>query len=307
VKSLIYIYEKNKQELRKKLTSAATEPREVVKILQSKIIDFLDINGEYAGHLNPAQTRIASALLLSLSMSLNSLLTVEQVYFPDLEDSHSSSSNVQLSNIVKLVAPLSGGVVTGSTIFLLSGTFQFVLPLALIAIFGTALGGFVAEKIFMPSEEEQIETDSNANVHLKVDIDKLLIAFEQQLYEIDRDIVMMYENQKPQKEPSKPHLTDLDDILGFFHKFIGDANWEKDQLPEFTRSRLNDAERLLRRYGIQVKFYSEDIQLPEELDVDETFGFEKSVILKIDEPVTQYPAFLNEEGKVLISGLVLTP
>lgn len=306
MKSLVDTYEESKGDLRKRLGSVLNDPREVVKILQSKIIEFLHIDGEYVGNLNPSQTRIASALLMSLSISLNTLLTIEQVHFPDLEKSPYSESNMQLSNAAKIAAPLSGGVLTAVGTTFLLGSYQFVLPLALIAMFGTALGGFVVEKFLVSSEKEQIETDPIAHNYLKVDIDKLLIEFEKQLRDIDRYVAIIYDSQKPQKEVSKPHLTDFSDILEFFQKFIGDANSEKDKLPEFTKCRFSELESLLRQYGIETKFYSNDIRFSSEIDIDDVFDFEKSVISKIEEPVTQYPAFL-QEGKVIIRGRVLQP
>jgi hypothetical protein len=309
MKNLVDTYEESKRDLRKKLASVANDPREVVKILQAKIIEFLHIDGEYVGNLNPSQTRIATALLMlmSMSISLNTLLTVEQVHFPDLEKSPRSESNTQLSNVARIAAPLSGGFLTAVGTTVLLGSYQFVFPIVLIGMVGTALGGFVAEKFLVTSEKEQIETDSNAHEYLKkVDIDKLLIEFEKQLRNIDRDVASIYDSQKPQKEVSKPHLTDLSDILEFFQKFIGDANSEKDKLPEFTKCRFSELESLLRQYGIETKFYSNDIRFSSGLDIEEVFDFEKSVISKIEEPVTLYPAFLKD-GKVLISGRVMQP
>lgn len=312
MKKLVDFYQEDKELLRSQLEEVAHDPQKVVDVVQAEIDKLTDIDGDYVGQLNQSQTRVALAFLFVLKLSLNNALTVEQAPQPSSKTDNDVTDSEHQKDIQQYITSLVTGVASGSAVGVSAialgiGT-PAIPPLIAMTVLGTTFVSFLNNQLWDKHQENENQSENQSQIQptLKVDIDRLLLQIEQQLAQIDRD-VSNYDFSSPPPPPPKFQLTDLTDVLDFFHGFIGDGNYEKSKLPKFTASRINQAINILRRNGIDVKFYNKnEEQLPPDVELHDLFEFEKSIYPDATEYINLRPALIKDK-EVIRVGRVVEP
>ncbi|NEQ78193.1 MAG: hypothetical protein F6K23_37505 [Okeania sp. SIO2C9] len=314
MKTLVEYFQQGKQELEEKLKTVTTVEK-VVEIVQIEISKLADISGEYINGLTPLQGRVAIGQLTVLSLSLEQLIVLR-------EQNKVSSSKAEETGVLPFIAQEKKERIETSLIStigsaaLMAGTAIFVSGVANAAIpflvTSAALGGIAPNllEVFKSNEktkssEETINSQIEKPISelIDIDIERLLSELEQQLKRIDRDVSKFTEPEPP----PKPTIENHSDVLEFLQNLMGDADYEKNLLPDYTRKRIEQLPTILRRYQIQAKFFelSQEQKQPTE-EQEEMFEFEPSLNPDSKDYVTLVPA-LVKDNKIIKQGRVIQP
>jgi hypothetical protein len=296
MKKLITCYQEIKDELEKRINSA-TDTNQIVQILQNEVRRLSDVSGEYIENLTSPQARIALEMLDMLQECCGALMVVRiQELRLDGPVSGEQSKN-KGKHKTKVTREFLSSV-TGST---LAGVVTRGFGGGVV---GAAIGTGVGIIFSKTRKKPDAESFQNPVINLEVDVSALLSKFYQALDTIDRAVIAQGELFK-QTTP-KPSLENYQELLKFFQDLMGESSDEQDQLPLFTRKRLEQIPMILKHYGIETKVYQHNGESTSVLNAQSMFDFEPSLNPEHIEYVTLKPAFIKGE-QVLLRGQVIEP
>ena len=302
MKTLKDCYKQKLPDFQKRVESATTIS-ELSEIVQDRLTQLGDIDGEYIGSLTQSQARIALSMLEAFRLSF-SMLAKNQTQVnvsPEVTpEPHESIDDEQNKLFDGVWGGLAGGALGGT---IAGGIFGGSL--------GAVLGAFVST-VFMksrqlnnPSPENQphefqakpVETEQ-AVTH--VDKEELLVYLEQTLDVIDQTVAEYGRLSEPVIQ--EPKLEDHPEVLEFLQNFIGETEKFETQLPEIFRLRQQELSSILRKYGISHQAYQDKASD----EVYELFDFEPSIDTNLQNHVMVKPAFLKGD-RILLRGRVIEP
>ncbi|MBD2772300.1 hypothetical protein [Iningainema tapete] len=327
MKTLVSHYQEIKDKLKSQLEAAQTT-EQAVKIIQDEIKALADFNGDYIGGLTPPQARLATTMLKSLSQYISSLLLIKLQDFTATanllsvgEGERSDSYNIlPVTKIIQadknLQALTTIGDRTQAFLQKVQQSRDIISSLLAGGIAGTLAGGYswgligaitggVIGKITQPSPvktdvAQEPELPKN-QVKISIDIDKLLDYLFQAFQSIDITVA----GYGAREETLKPGLENNLDLLEYLQDLMADALDEQTQLPTAVRRRIEQAETILRRYGIEARVYQPS---QEDLGIEPwtMFYFEPSLDPQITDYITLKHAFVKD-NQVLLPGSVIEP
>ena len=281
----------------------ATTQEQVVQIIQDKIRIISHHDGEYILGLTDSQRTLAWEKLESLSKSFNILTAIKlpQAHAEENSQSHhhkphhKDNSNQEMIHIG--IGALSGGI---------AGT------LTGVPIVGTAVGiavgagvGFASN--LMPKNEETEKVESKTTVEnevprLRLNLSLILSNLSQGFKEIDLAVARCLEDRK--KQPDKPSLDKLTDVLEVLQDLMGEELDDQNQIPTLVSKQLKRIPSVLRHYGMEARVYQPKGE-PSSQDWA-MFEFEPSLEPDLQEYVTMKPAFVKGD-EVILQGRVIEP
>lgn len=303
MKNLSDYYQQYSSNLEEKV-QAAKNYTEVCEAVQSELKKVTDINGEYIGSLTKSQARVALSMLETLKIAFQMIAKAEiqalesQLNFEECsqEDWNSNDEN----SIDKMLSGLIGGAVGG-------GLRGGILGGALGAVLGAFTAAATSKTIkLVKSSNKGIVTQSTISSRVEnsefaaLNKNELLAYLRQSLKLID-DVVTNYASS-PRPLEYKPAIEDHPELLEFLQNLIGEMQSFDAQSSPIMRSRIKEATSLLRRYGIQIQVYQDDIS---DLSA-ELFDFETSIDSELKTSFTLKPAFIKG-GRLLLRGQVIEP
>ena len=302
MKSLIDNYKKIESRLHQE-AEIATTPKEIIQIIQNEIEGIAHHDSEYILGLTDSQRTLAWEQLTALSDSFNLLNAIEisQLYKEQSSPTYQQKGydkdnrNQDMNNIV--LGAASGFV---------AGTFTGV------PIVGTAVGTVVGTGVglvsnFISKNQDTQKIDSNANqenriLSLQINPEPLLSHLYRGFENIDKMVIRCLEERR--KQPDKPDLDKLTDVLGLLQDLMGEELDEQNQIPTLVGKQLKRIPAVLRHYGIETRVYEAKGELS---DRDwARFEFEPSLEPDSQEYVTMKPAFIKGD-EVILQGQVIEP
>lgn len=302
MKSLIDYYTQIETRLSKEIQRATTQ-EQVVQIIQDKIRIISHHDSEYILGLTDSQRTLAWEKLESLSKSFNILTAIKlpQVHAEEHSQSHhhkphhKDNSNQEMIHIG--IGALSGGI---------AGT------LTGVPIVGTAVGIAVGAGVgvasnLMPKNEETEKVESKTTVEnevprLRLNLSLILSNLSQGFKEIDLAVARCLEDRK--KQPDKPSLDKLTDVLEVLQDLMGEELDDQNQIPTLVSKQLKRIPSVLRHYGMEARVYQPKGE-PSDQDWA-MFEFEPSLEPDLQEYVTMKPAFIKGD-EVILQGRVIEP
>jgi hypothetical protein len=302
MKTLKDCYKQNLPDFQKRVESATTISQ-LSEIVQDRLTQLGDINGEYIGSLTQSQARIALSMLEAFRLSFSMLAknqTQVNVSSKVTPEPHESIDDEQNKLFDGVWGGLAGGALGGT---IAGGIFGGSL--------GAVLGAFVST-VFMksrqlnnPSPDNQphefqtkpVETEQ-AVTH--VDKEELLVYLEQTLDVIDQTVAEYGRLSEPVIQ--EPQLEDHPEVLEFLQEFIGETEKFESQLPEVFNLRKRQLFSILRKYGIRHQAYKDTASEK----VKGLFDFEPSLDPNLQNHVMEKPALLKND-RLLLRGNVIEP
>ncbi|MBK1986784.1 glycine zipper family protein [Sphaerospermopsis aphanizomenoides BCCUSP55] len=299
MKSLIDHYPEMETRLRQEIKKANTS-EEIVQIIQKEIRIIAHHDSDYILSLTDSQRTLAWERLESLSKSFNMLTAIkvspidgEENYQRHGQKRHSGKNHQDMNNIA--IGAVSGAV---------AGT------VAGIPIVGTAVGIAVGAGVglasnLMPKDDKTEKTEStveNKVPLLRINLDVILSNLYQGFQEIDQAVTRCLEERR--KQPDKPSLDKLTDVLEVLQDLMGEELDEQNKIPTLVSKQLKRIPSVLRHYGMEARVYEPKGE-PSSRDY-ELFEFEPSLEPDLQEYVTMKPAFIKGD-EVILQGRVIEP
>jgi hypothetical protein len=341
MKTLVFHYQEIKEGLKSQLETAQTT-EQVVQLLQDRINQLADLNGDYIRGLTPQQARLATILLRVFNHYTNilSLVNLQNSSSNTLEQS-SNNTNLQQENesgltnftadtlspltkffqIDKHLSTLTSpdyykqalrqqvqqnhGVISGVITGALSGLCAGGYSWGFIG----AIAGGVIGKIVQPKQSlENTNLTSLPEPHknefkIGVDIDRLLIHLYQAFQSIDITVAAYGEREE---KAISPGLENNLDLLEYLQELMADALDEQTQLPITVRRRIEQAATILRHYGIQAQTYQPTAGQSQKAEALSIFYFEPSLDPEVTNYITLKPALVKDD-QLLLPGYVIEP
>jgi hypothetical protein len=302
MKTLKDCYKQNLPDFQKRVESATTIS-ELSEIVQDRLTQLGDIDGEYIGSLTQSQARIALSMLEAFRLSF-SMLAKNQTQVnvsPEVTpEPHESIDDEQNKLFDGVWGGLAGGALGGTIV---GGIFGGSL--------GAVLGAFVSTVVMKSRQFNKSSLDSQPNESqvkpveseqavANIDKEELLLYLEQTLNVIDQTVAEYGRLSEPAIH--KPKLEDHLEVLEFLQDFIGETEQFESQLPEVFKLRKRQLSSILRKYGIRHQSYQNNASE----QVKELFDFEPSIDPDLQSYVMEKPAFLKDD-QILLHGKVIEP
>jgi hypothetical protein len=274
---------------------------QVLKIIQDEIRIIAHHDSEYILSLTDSQRTLAWERLDYLSKSFNILTAIKshqthvEEHSQSLSDKryHKDNSNQDIIHVG--IGAISGGA---------AGTLAGPVGMFVGAGIGAAVG--VASNL-IPNNEETENINSKGRVEnevpqLLINHEPILSNLYQGFKEIDEAVARCLEDRK--KQPDKPSLDKLTDVLEVLQDLMGEELDEQNQIPTLVSKQLKRIPSILRHYGMEARAYQPKGE-PSSQDWA-MFEFEPSLEPDSPEYVTMKPAFVKGD-EVILQGRVIEP
>lgn len=282
----------------------ATALEQVVQIIQDEIRIISHHDSEYILGLTDSQRTLAWERLESLSKSFNILTAIKlpQVHAEENSQSHHHKPHHKDNSNQEMIRNIGIGALSGGIAGTLTG----------VPIVGTAVGIAVGAGVgvasnLMPKNEETEKVESKTTVEnevprLRINPDLILSNLSQGFKEIDLAVARCLEDRK--KQPDKPSLDKLTDVLEVLQDLMGEELDDQNQIPALVSKQLKRIPSVLRHYGMEARVYQPKGE-PSSQDWA-MFEFEPSLEPDLQEYVTMKPAFVKGD-EVILQGRVIEP
>jgi hypothetical protein len=282
----------------------ATALEQVVQIIQDEIRIISHHDSEYILGLTDSQRTLAWERLESLSKSFNILTAIKlpQVHAEENSQSHHHKPHHKDNSNQEMIRNIGIGALSGGIAGTLTG----------VPIVGTAVGIAVGAGVgvasnLMPKNEETEKVESKTTVEnevprLRINPDLILSNLSQGFKEIDLAVARCLKDRK--KQPDKPSLDKLTDVLEVLQDLMGEELDDQNQIPTLVSKQLKRIPSVLRHYGMEARVYQPKGE-PSDQDWA-MFEFEPSLEPDLQEYVTMKPAFVKGD-EVILQGRVIEP
>jgi len=282
----------------------ATALEQVVQIIQDEIRIISHHDSEYILGLTDSQRTLAWERLESLSKSFNILTAIKlpQVHAEENSQSHHHKPHHKDNSNQEMIRNIGIGALSGGIAGTLTG----------VPIVGTAVGIAVGAGVgvasnLMPKNEETEKVESKTTVEnevprLRINPDLILSNLSQGFKEIDLAVARCLKDRK--KQPDKPSLDKLTDVLEVLQDLMGEELDDQNQIPALVSKQLKRIPSVLRHYGMETRVYQPKGE-PSSQDWA-MFEFEPSLEPDLQEYVTMKPAFVKGD-EVILQGRVIEP
>lgn len=294
MKSLIYYYTQIESKIRNEIKHINTL-QQVVQIVQSEIQTIAHHDSDYILSLTDSQRTLAWEQLSALSDSFNILTAIESPRSHQ-KHHHQDHNNQDTNDIVPCAisgavsATLTGGFPVVST----------VVGAGVGAIVGVASNYMLKNKGI--GDIESHSTRENQIPLLRINPEPILSNLYQGFENIDKAVARCLEDRK--KQPDKPNLDKLTDVLAVLQDLMGEELDEPNQIPTLMSKQLKRIPAVLRHYGMEARVYETKGE-PSDQDW-KMFEFESSLEPDLQEYVTTKPAFVKG-NEVILQGRVIEP
>ncbi|GAA6616943.1 hypothetical protein [Scytonema sp. NUACC26] len=342
MKTLVASYQEGREKLKTQLQNVE-KTEQVVQLIQNEINRLADFKSEYINGLTPQQARLATVMLKMLDRYTSILMLVEMQSYtqntPETGNDKVRSQNQEgltkfsfmtilpLHNITHIEKSLSD---TASAVKLLAYRTQTILQQiqhnrevisSLLAggLAGTVAGGSwwgligaitggiigkIVQEIKLPENSNNItQVESQKEVKISINIDKLLDNLYQAFQSIDLTVAAYGVREE---KTSKIELENNLDLIEYLQDLMADALDKQIQLPTAVRRRIEQAATILRHYGIEARVYQPLQEENSGIEALSMFYFEPSLDPQVTDYITLKHALIKD-NQVLLPGAVIEP